>query len=128
MSYFNRTVVSLFLLSMIALPLSSQAEEIFIASEDFTVENVEWILWNSSILDLFWYGDDGVDCGDPTLSDLTIDKSQKLISFIVDPMALAWSCEMNSMQCEVSYNLNADQSVSFTDSYVHPYGGGCTYL
>jgi hypothetical protein len=97
-----------------------------IRAEDFQADHLhETILHHSSILDLFWTGDDGIECGTPEISNLAIDMTNNKITFDVFPAAKAHSCKVRAMSCQVPFTQLADGTFLIPDSYVHHMGGGC---
>lgn len=104
------------LLLFLALSGSSYAKTIEINMMSISeVELKDLIIYESSILDYFWSGNDGVECGDPTLDKLTIDYKNKLIKFTVIPAAQAYSCEVRSMACELGFQTKGSGFIHIMD-------------
>lgn len=79
----------------------------------------------SSILDHFWLGDDGVDCGEPKIELLVVNYKKNTITFLVHPAAKNYTCEQRSMTCELDFTQTKQGSIILPDSPVFLNGLGC---
>ena len=86
---------------------------------------VENLTYNSTVLDYFWYGDDGIDCGVPDVELLSIDYQESKIKFSIIPAGLAHHCEKRAMTCELNFKTGPEGSILIPDTPVYLYGEGC---
>jgi len=93
---------------------------------NFKENVIDVILGNSNILDAFWLGDDGIECGEPTLELISVDYSKNKIVFKVEPAARAFSCEYNSHVCEISFEEDFERkTLVVKNSPVYPLTSSC---
>ena len=81
------------------------------------------LLHDSPILDYFWLGDDGVDCGEPTVERIVLDEVSQKLTFTIHPMAQNYSCEMRSMECVVNYSLDESGILELEQEVLTPFNG-----
>ncbi len=122
-----KSVVLAFFLATSFFTTSSYGEPtnlVEISDDPFKEVMLNAIL-QSQILNYFWAGDDGIDCGEPELDLLSVNYSEKKVVLAVHPAAQAHSCESRSMICEINFIENASGSISLIDKPVLPSGAGC---
>ena len=125
-----RSVKSFFILfAFIFLSLGTKptfADGLNIGSSNTFKENLIEAIYTSNILDIFWNGDDGIECGEPQIKLLVIDYSKHKIIFEVDPAARHYTCEARLMTCEVSFSEDENQLIIVENSSVSPYDESCS--
>jgi hypothetical protein len=102
------------------------AKVIEVPVSDLIAGKLEPLLFEFSILDAFWAGDDGIDCGEPEVQIVNVDLTELTVSFQVDPAGRAHSCEISSYLCELRFKFDRSQGLAiFADSPVYPLAGSC---
>ncbi len=93
----------------------------------FKSELEEHIVYDSNVLNYFWSGDDGIECGEPEIDKLVVDYKSLLITFDVYPKGVHPSCERRPMTCEIEFVKMGASSIEIEDKEVGPYGQGCSF-
>lgn len=121
------TVLIAFLLCASGMTADATPQEgLILPIVDVDAQLVELLKSESSILDAFWAGDDGAECGEPEVQLVSISFKQSKIFFEVIPgIALDPSCEQSAHDCEVSFTQN-EKGLVIKDSPVYPLTSGCT--
>lgn len=79
--------------------------------EAFRAELNEQII-NSDVLADFWYGDDGIDCGEPSFTVTGINFDASLINIeITQAEGTTYGCIKSPFVCEMRYSFTDDSEI-----------------